>query len=358
MILKHQDSLSLNLIHTYNISSSFRGFAAHLDAEELSRVLDTPFVKEVHCNGIEHTGQCNIHQENVGTWGLARFCHEGPVDPNGALPEHYRYDSAATGQGTYVYILDTGCYRDHREFATGRVREGVNYTPDQAPAYVDQNGHGTHCAGTAAGNTYGIARHANIIPVKVLGASGSGQTSGVIKGIEYVAINHRDNGGPSIGSMSLGSTADGGKNAAITAAVRQGCVFVVAAGNSNADACYYYPASCPEAITVGATTLGSTNNDERSSFSNYGTCVDVFAPGSAIPSAGISSPTAITVLSGTSMACPHAAGYAAALLGRDKGLTPHQVKQLIQAHSNQGVITNPGTGSPNYLLHNGCTKKQ
>jgi len=254
----------------------------------------------------------------------------------------------------WLYILDTGVYREHNEFASGRVREGVNYVDGQPPAYIDQNGHGTHCAGTAAGNNYGIARRAEIIPVKVLGASGSGATSGVIKGIEYVAIGHDETGGPSIGSMSLGSTADNGKNAAIAAAVARGCVFVVAAGNSNADACTHYPASSPDAITVGATTMGANNQDSRASFSNYGECVDVFAPGQSIPSAGITSPTSISVKSGTSMACPHVAGYCAILLSENRNLTPEQVKKLVQDTSNADLVENPGPGSPNFLLYNGC----
>jgi subtilisin family serine protease len=353
LIIKHQESLSLNIFHTYNISSLFRGFAAHLDEEELIRVLDTPFVKEVHCNGIEHAGQCDITQDPVDTWGLARVSYQGSVESQD-LPELFKYHSRFTGAGVYLYILDTGVYREHREFATGRIREGANFVDGQPPAYVDQNGHGSHCAGTAAGNNYGIARSASIIPVKVLGASGSGATSGVIKGIEYVAINHADNGGPSIGSMSLGSASDGGKNAAIAAAVARGCVFVVAAGNNNQDACYYYPASSPDAITVGATTMGANNEDTRASFSNWGTCVDVFAPGQSIPSAGHTTPTSISVKSGTSMACPHVAGYCAVLLSENRNLTPVQVKRLVQDHSNADVIYSPGTGSPNLLLHNNC----
>jgi len=352
LITKHQESFSLNIIHTYNISSKFRGFAAHLDENELSIVLDASFVKEVHCNGIETTGQCSS-QQDVDTWGLARVSHLGTLEEK-PFPEVFHFNPRFQGQDCYVYILDTGVYRQHNEFATGRVREGANFVDDGTPAYVDQHGHGTHCAGTACGNNYGIARQAQIVPVKVLGASGSGSTAGVVKGIEYVAINHASNGGPTVASMSLGSTADGGKNAAITAAVQRGSVFVVAAGNNNMDACRYYPASCPDAITVGATTTGANNEDQRASFSNYGTCVDIFAPGQSIPSAGISSPTSVAVMSGTSMACPHVAGYAAVVLSENGQHTPAQVKKIIQDTSNQDLVYNPGTGSPNYLLYNQC----
>jgi subtilisin family serine protease len=353
LITKHQQTLSQNIIYTYNISTDFRGFSARLNEEELDRVLETPYVKVVHANGIEYAiQQCDTTQ-NAGSWGIARVSHGGRV-PSTGLSEVFKYNSRAAGQGVYVYILDTGIYREHREFATGRVREGANFVGDGTPAYVDQNSHGTHCAGTAAGNDYGIARFAALIPVKVLGASGSGATSGVIKGIEYVATNHASNGGPSIGSMSLGSTADGGKNAAITAAVRQGSVFVVAAGNSQMDACSYYPASCPDAITVGSTTIGTQNDDQRSSFSNFGSCVDIFAPGSNIVSAGIANPTQYTTKSGTSMACPHVAGYAASILSQNPRLTPAAVKAEIKGHANRNLISSPGTGSPNELLYNLC----
>jgi subtilisin family serine protease len=354
LITKHQASYSLNIIYTYNISSIFRGFAAHLNEEELSGVLDYPYVKEVHCNGIETTGQCDITQD-VETWGLARVSHLGTLEDK-PTPEIFHYNPKHVGQDCFLFILDTGIFREHNEFATGRVRDGENFVGDGTAAYVDQHGHGTHCAGTAGGNNFGLARQAQLIPVKVLGASGSGSTAGVVKGIEYVAINHRDSKVPSVASMSLGSTADGGKNAAITAAVREGAVFVVAAGNNNMDACRYYPASCPEAITVGATTLGANNEDQRASFSNWGTCVDVFAPGQQIPSAGITSRTAVAVMSGTSMACPHVAGYAAILLSENRAHTPAQVKKIIQDTSNQDLIYNPGTNSPNYLLYNQCHK--
>jgi subtilisin family serine protease len=354
LITKHQESYSQNIIYTYNISSEFRGFSARLNEEELNRVLDTPYVKVVHANGIEYAIQTCDTNQAAYSWGLARTSHGGRVNPTTGLPERFKYNSKIAGQGVYLYILDTGIYREHREFATGRVREGANFVGDGTPAYVDQNSHGTHCAGTAGGNEYGIARLASLIPVKVLGASGSGATSGVIKGIEYVAQNHAANGGPSVGSMSLGSTSDGGKNAAITAAVRQGSVFVVAAGNSQMDACSYYPASCPDAITVGSTTLGVNNDDQRSSFSNFGSCVDIFAPGSNIVSAGITSPTAYSTKSGTSMACPHVAGYAASLLSQNPRLTPQAVKAEIKGNSNRNIITSPGTGSPNELLYNLC----
>jgi len=354
LITKHLESYSSNIIYTYNISSEFRGFAAHLDEEELSRVLDTSFVKEVHCNGIETTGQCDVTQD-VESWGLARVSHRGTLEDK-PTPEIFHYNPKAVGQEVFLYILDTGIYREHIEFASGRVREGINYVNDGTPAYVDQHGHGTHCAGTAGGNNLGIARQAHLIPVKVLGATGSGSTAGVVKGIEYVAIGHSQSGGPTVASMSLGSTADGGKNAAITAAVRQGSVFVVAAGNSNQDACRHFPASCPDAITVAATAMGANNEDQRASYSNWGTCVDIFAPGSSITSAGITSRTALATMSGTSMACPHVAGYSAVLLSENPRLTPAQVKKVLQDTSNQELVYNPGSNSPNYLLYNQCHK--
>jgi len=222
---------------------------------------------------------------------------------------------------------------------------------------TDQNGHGTHCAGTAGGSRFGIAKSSRLIAVKVLGASGSGATSGVIKGIEYVTEQHQNGNARTVASMSLGGTSDGGKNAAIRASVQAGCVYSVAAGNSNGNACNHYPASSPDVICVGSTTItnvGGYDTDDRSSFSNYGSCVSIWAPGSSITSAGITSPPSSSVKSGTSMACPHVTGVAAVLLSQYPDLTPVQVRSTLVGMAQDGLIRNVMAGSPNKLLYLDC----
>jgi len=219
-----------------------------------------------------------------------------------------------------------------------------------------ENGHGTHCAGTAAGNTHGIARHARITPVKVLGRTGSGSFAGIIQGCQWVADDHVQHGGPSVASMSLGATADGGMNAAVEGLIARGVLVCVAAGNNNGNACSYYPASAPNALTCGSTDQGGLDGhqDIKSSFSNWGPCVEIFAPGSAISSSYIPNPNSYATLSGTSMATPHVAGLCAVFLGRDRSLKPADLTNLIVGTAHTGSILDPGQGSPNKLLYNGC----
>jgi serine protease len=338
---------------TYKIGDTFKGFAAKLDDKTLSDILDNPHVKEVHYDGMEtiFDNSCGSYQYNAPSWGIARTSHKGGVG-NG-LNDDYYYDATYNGNGVTAYVLDTGIYIGHSNFG-GRASIGANFVDSVA---TDQNGHGTHCAGTIGGSTFGIAKGVNLVSVKVLGASGSGSTAGVIAGIDYVTDQHLQYGGPSVASMSLGSASDGGKNAAIRASVLAGVVYSVAAGNSNGDACYYYPASSPDAISVGSTniaTSGGEDYDERSSFSNYGTCVAIFAPGSAITSAGISSSTSSSVKSGTSMACPHVTGVVALFLSETPNATPAAIKSRLISYGQVGLIYNPGTGSPNLLLYTGC----
>jgi len=309
-----------------------------------------PNVKEIHCDGMEHI-VCDTVQTNVRSWGLARVSHFGGIP--GGIADDYIYDSSNAGAGVTVYVLDTGIFIDHNDFG-GRARYGANFV-DSVPQ--DENSHGTHCAGTIGGFQYGIAKQVRLVGVKVLGRTGSGATSGVIAGIDWTTAQHVSNGGPSVASMSLGSTSDGGKNAAIKTSVDRGVVYSVAAGNSNSDACFFYPASSPDAICVGSTELANFNGedyDRRSSFSNYGECVDVFAPGSQITSAAITGRDASSVKSGTSMACPHVSGMAAVILGHSPNLTPQQVEDEIVALAQSDLIDNVGAGSPNKLLYNGC----
>lgn len=217
-----------------------------------------------------------------------------------------------------MYVIDTGVRPTHSEL-TGRVAAGFTTLSD-GNGTNDCQGHGTHVAGTVAGTNYGVAPSAMIVPVRVLGCSGSGSTSDVIAGIDWV-ISHHQSGVPAVANMSLGGPRSAALDLAVSRGVADGVTFVVAAGNSNVSACTTSPAGEPSAITVGSTT----SSDERSSFSNFGTCLDVFAPGSSIVSAGHTSDIATRTLSGTSMASPHVAGVAALALSQNNALTPAEV---------------------------------
>jgi len=230
-------------------------------------------------------------------WGLDRI-----DDRNLPLDNSYVTPAGLDGSGVDIYVIDTGVRITHNEF-TGRVVTGVDYTGEGAG--LDGNGHGTHVAATAAGTTYGVAKGARIIPVRVLDSSGSGTGANVIAGINWVKQQHQSSGRQSVANLSLGGSFSQTENDAVKACVNAGVVVVAAAGNDNANACNDSPGSEPTAITVGSTT----STDARSSFSNKGTCVDIFAPGSNILSAGITSNSATDTMSGTSMAAPRKFEY-------------------------------------------------
>jgi subtilisin family serine protease len=270
-------------------------------------------------------------------WGLDR------IDQR-ALPLNNQFGRAYTGSGVTAYIIDTGVLSTHTEFG-GRVLSGFSSVSD-ANGTEDCNGHGTHVAGTVGGSNYGVAPGVAIVPVRVLDCSGSGSTSGVIAGIDWV-IAHHIAGTPAVANMSLGGRRSSAIDIAVQSAVADGVVFVVAAGNSTADACQTSPAGEPLAITVGATTSA----DARSSFSNYGSCVDVFAPGSSITSAWYTSTTASNTISGTSMASPHVAGVAALGLEIAPNSSVAQISDWITSTATPGVIGDAGTGSPNLLIY-------
>ena len=270
-------------------------------------------------------------------WGLDR------IDQR-ALPLNNQFSRAYTGSGVTAYIIDTGVLSTHTEFG-GRVLSGFSSVSD-SNGTEDCNGHGTHVAGTVGGSNYGVAPGVAIVPVRVLDCSGSGSTSAVIAGIDWVIANHVA-GTPAVANMSLGGGRSSALDIAVQSAVADGVVFVVAAGNSTANACQSSPAGEPLAITVGATTSA----DARSSFSNYGSCVDVFAPGSSITSAWYTSTTATNTISGTSMASPHVAGVAALGLEIAPNSSVAQISEWITSTATQGVISDAGSGSPNLLVY-------
>jgi subtilisin family serine protease len=348
---KHQANLGSNVFATYNITKDFMGYAAKLTPELLELVRNDPIVQEVHYDHAVHVfrpqQECDSSQTNVRSWGICRVSHWGSIA--GPALTTYKWHAGAAGNNVDVYVIDTGIKMTHREF-DGRAVWGANYVDSLRD---DNNGHGTHCAGTIGGSTIGIARDCRLIAVRVLNGQGSGTTSGVISGINYVANTAAQRKVPSVGSMSLGGGYSAAMNTAVKNLVSSGVPCAVAAGNDNADACNYSPASEPSAITVGSTSTDANQRDTRSSFSNYGTCVDIFAPGSNIYSCGITSNTAYTSLSGTSMACPHVAGLCAVVLHSRPHLSPAGVKAAIMDEGNHGRITNPN--SPNNILaYSGC----
>jgi subtilisin family serine protease len=267
-------------------------------------------------------------------WGLDRMDQR-------ALPLNGTYTYKADGSGVTVYIIDTGINFTHSEFG-GRASAGVDEITAGGNA-ADCNGHGTHVAGTVGGSTYGVAKNVRLVAIRVLDCSGSGTTSGVIAGIDWVTANRTL---PAAANMSLGGDFSQALNDAVARSVAAGVVYAVAAGNSAVDACATSPASAPDAITVGATDA----NDAFASFSNYGTCVKINAPGVGITSAWIGSNAATATASGTSMAAPHVAGAAAAYLQKNPGATPAQVRAALTGAATSSVIQSIGAGTVNLLV--------
>lgn len=281
---------------------------------------------------VEPNLQVNILTDQAGaTWGIDR------IDSRKGIDNVYKYST--TGQGVNVYVVDTGIY-NHNEFS-GRL--GSGFSAVGGGSTVDCNGHGTHVAGTIVGTTYGVAKKAKVYPVRVLGCDGSGSNAGVIEGINWVANNAKK---PAVANMSLGGSKSQAVNDAVAKAISRGVTFVVAAGNSSDDACGYSPASTPEAITVAA----SDRNDTSASFTSYGSCVDVYAPGVSITSAGISGPSSTDTMSGTSMASPHTAGAVALLLEKSPNASPAQITSQLLNNATRGPISGVPSSTPNLLI--------
>jgi serine protease len=317
------------LAHVYN--RAIRGFAMTVSATGAAALARNPRVRYV-----EQDSERFIVDTQLGaTWGLDRIDQrDRPL--NGA----YTYTTFAAGVN--VYVIDTGIRSTHAEFG-GRVSSGFSSVGD-ANGTNDCNGHGTHVAGTIGGATYGVAKGVTLYPVRVLNCSGSGSTSGVIAGIDWVTNNHVS---PAVANMSLGGGASTALDDAVRNSVASGVSYAVAAGNSNANACNSSPSRVSQALTVGS----STNTDVRSSFSNFGTCVDLFAPGSNITSAWITSDTATNTISGTSMASPHVAGAAALYLATNPAALPATVHAAVVDNASVNKLSSIGSGSPNRLLY-------
>ena len=260
------------------------------------------------------------------------------------LSNTFDFSSTGSGAGVIAYIVDTGVLSTHTDFV-GRVASGFSAINDAVKTTEDCNGHGTHVAGTLAGTKYGVAKGATIVPVRVLNCQGSGSTSTVLAGLDWVVADHLS--GPAVVNMSLGGKTSRAIDAAVVRVFTDGITVVVAAGNGNTNACNASPSRVEQAVTVGATNA----TDTRAPYSNFGKCVDLFAPGSYITSNWITSTTATNTISGTSMATPHVAGVAAVLLSRTPTLTPVQVSSLLASSATAGAIADAGARSPNLLLY-------
>jgi subtilisin family serine protease len=310
---------------------ALNGYAAEMTEDEALALSEDPRVQFV-----EEDQEYTINTTQSGaTWGLDR------IDQR-SRPLNGTYVYNWTGSGVRAYVIDTGIRTTHTQFG-GRAAVSADFVGDGRNGQ-DCNGHGTHVAGTIGGSTYGVAKSVSLRAVRVLNCSGSGTTSGVISGVNWVAANRVL---PAVANMSLGGGASSALDTAVNNAINAGVVFAVAAGNENQNACNVSPARTAAAITVGSTT----STDARSSFSNFGTCVDIFAPGSSITSAWATSDTATNTISGTSMATPHVAGVAALYLQGHASSSPATVRNAIVNGATTNVITGAGTGSPNRLLY-------
>lgn len=344
--------------HTFDINGVLMGYSGYFPKKVLDIIRMSPLVEMVEQDSYVFTAKADT--ENGAPWGLARISHRERL--NLGSYNKYLYDEQG-GSGVTSYVIDTGVNVHHNQFG-GRAKWGK--TIPVGDQDEDGNGHGTHVAGTIGSSSYGVAKDADIVAVKVLRSNGSGSMSDVLKGVEWATQDHlnavkqkKPGFKGSTANMSLGGGKSPSLDQAVNAAVNAGLNFAVAAGNEDQDACNTSPASADGPITVGASTL----SDDRAYFSNWGKCVDVFAPGLNIFSTYIGSDSATATLSGTSMASPHVAGLLAYFLSLQPGsdsefdagssISPDQLKKKLLAFSTKNVLSDIPSGTPNLLVYNG-----
>ncbi|HKP77078.1 MAG TPA: S8 family peptidase [Longimicrobiaceae bacterium] len=318
----------------YVYSTVLQGFAAPLTQAQLAALRADPRVAYVEADQPMYA----TTTQTGATWGIDRIDQRN-------LPLSGTYTYTADGSGVNAYIIDTGIRFSHAEFG-GRATSGFDAV--DGGSADDCNGHGTHVAGTVGGSTYGVAKNVHLVAVRVLDCGGSGTTAGVISGVDWVTANHVS---PAVANMSLGGGASTTLDNAVASSIASGVTYAIAAGNGNflgiaVNACNTSPARVATAITVGATD----QTDKKASWSNYGSCLDLFAPGVNITSSWYSNDTATNTISGTSMATPHVVGVAALYLQGNPSATPSAVAGALVANATTGKVTSPGTGSPNRLL--------
>lgn len=345
----------------FNIANTLSGYSGYFLDSTLEWIRRDPAVAFVEKDSMVYANEFDTQKS--APWGLARISHRDPLSLGNF--NQYRYDNEA-GEGVTAYVIDTGVYIDHLQFE-GRAKWGK--TIPSGDSDTDGNGHGTHCAGTIASKDYGVAKKAEVVGVKVLRSNGSGSMSDVVKGVEFAAKSHQEavkskkkGFKGSTANMSLGGGKSPALDLAVNAAVKAGIHFAVAAGNENQDAANTSPASAELAITVGASTI----SDARAYFSNYGSTVDIFAPGLNILSTYIGSETSTATLSGTSMASPHICGLLTYYLSlqpgagseffvSDQGVSTTQLKKNLISFGTAGSLTGlPDDGTPNVLAFNGA----
>lgn len=317
----------------YRYSAALNGFAARLPEQAVQALQRNPLVAYIEADQVMEAWAT---QSNA-TWGLDR------IDQR-SLPLNGTYTYNYTGAGVTAYIIDTGVLYSHTDFG-GRASFGFDAFGGNGS---DCNGHGTHVAGTVGGSVYGVAKSVTLKAVRVLDCNGSGTTTGVIAGVDWVTTNHVK---PAVANMSLGGGASTSLDQAVQNSIAAGVGYAVAAGNGDRlgrqqNACNYSPARVPEAMTIGATD----NTDKKASWSNYGDCVDWFAPGVSITSAWYTSNTATNTISGTSMASPHTAGVAALYLQAYPNASPLAVRDALYDLTTKGIVTSSSTAN-NHLLY-------